>query len=290
MTKIVIPVALALLLACAGCAGRMGATPADLTPAAVPRSTPQPSPPTKPAAPASPVTGTGSQDPPAASASAAQNPPAATSSAATSQAAKGEAPPATASAYVYSPQQAISAPPAPSPSAAPSSQGGVPPAPSKSVAPADTAPPQGQDASSGLPGGELQLLVVASDSEIATGAIVTVDVMASSSTAVVDAPLHLSFDPNVLGFVDGAPGDFLTQGGSSVVFLVDGQSHPGDVAVAAGRTERERGASGAGLLCRIRFRGVGVGATPVVVGQARAWGTAGETLAVRSAGTTVVVR
>jgi len=272
MTKIVIPVALALLLTCVGCAGRMGATPEDLTPAAVPKSTTQ-KPPSQPATPERPVTGTGSQDQQAAPASAAQNPPAATSSAATSKAAKGDAPPATASAYVYSPQQAVSAPPAPP----------------KSVAP-DTAPPQRQDASSGLPGGELQLLVVASDSEIATGEIVTVDVMASSSTAVVDAPLHLSFDPNVLEFVDGGPGDFLTQGGSSVVFLADGRSRPGDVAIAAGRVARERGASGSGLLCRVRFRGLGVGATPVVVGQAKAWGTAGETLTVRSAATTVVVR
>ena len=165
----------------------------------------------------------------------------------------------------------------------------MPPAPSKSVAPADTAPPQGQDASSGLPGGELQLLVVASDSEIATGAIVTVDVMASSSTAVVDAPLHLSFDPNVLGFVDGAPGDFLTQGGSSVVFLADGRSRPGDVAIATGRVERERGARGAGLLCRVRFRGIGSGTTPVLVGQAKAWGTRGEELTVLGGGTNVAV-
>ena len=277
MTKIVIPVALALLLACAGCAGRMGATPADLTPAAVPRSTPQPSPPTKPAAPASPVTGTGSQDPPAASASAAQNPPAATSNAATSKTAKGEAPPATASAYVYSPQQAISASPAPSP--APSPQGSSPPT-----------PPQGQDASSARPQGELQLLLVAAATEVAAGEIVAVDVMASSSTAVVDAPLHLTFDPNAVEFVDGVPGDFLTQGGSSVVFLADGRSRPGDVAIAAGRVSRERGASGSGLLCRVRFRGIGAGTTAVSVGQAKAWGAAGEALTVRSAGTTVVVR
>jgi hypothetical protein len=132
--------------------------------------------------------------------------------------------------------------------------------------------------------------VVASAAQVAAGEIVTVDVMASSSTAVVDAPLHLSFDPTVLEFVDGGPGDFLAQGGSSVVFLADGRSRPGDVAIAAGRVTREQGASGSGLLCRVRFRGVGVGATPVAVGQAKAWGTAGETLTVRSAGTTVVVR
>ena len=122
------------------------------------------------------------------------------------------------------------------------------------------------------------------------GGILTVDVMASSTTAVVDAPLHLSFDPKVLEFVDGAPGDFLTQGGSSIVFLADGQSRPGDVAVAAGRIAREQGASGSGLLCRVRFRGIGVGTTPVDVGRAKAWGTHGEELTVLGGGTTVVVR
>jgi hypothetical protein len=131
--------------------------------------------------------------------------------------------------------------------------------------------------------------VVASAPEVATGGIAVVDVMASSSTAVVDAPLHLTFDPTIVAFVDGVPGDFLTQGGSSVVFFADGLSRPGDVAVAAGRVERVEGASGSGLLCRVRFRGLRAGATPVLVGQAKAWGSRGEPLAVTTEGTTVVV-
>jgi hypothetical protein len=65
--------------------------------------------------------------------------------------------------------------------------------------------------------------VVASAAEIATGSIMTVDVMASSSHAVVDAPLHLTFDPGVVEFVDGTVGDFLAQGGSSVVFSLIGR-------------------------------------------------------------------
>ena len=130
--------------------------------------------------------------------------------------------------------------------------------------------------------------MVASVPVIEAGAIMAVDVMASSSAAVVDAPLHLTFDPNVLEFVDGAPGDFLTQGGSSIVFLADG-SRQGDVAIASGRVEREHGASGAGLLCRVRFRGVHAGATPVLVGDAKVWGVRGEELTVLAGGTNVVV-
>ena len=283
-TKGVIPLALALLVACAGCAGRMGATPAEVTSATVPKSTPQQPPPTKPPAPAPPVTGTGSQNLPGAPVAAA---PAPAPNVAKAPAPAAEAPPATASTYVFSPQQAAVASPASSQPTSP--QGDVPPAPSKSGAP-DTQPPPGKDASPGLPAGELQLLVVASTAQIAPGEVVTLDVMAQSSSPVVDAPLHLTFDPNVFEFVDGVPGDFLTQAGSSVVFLADGRSRPGDVAIAAGRVTREPGASGSGLLCRVRFRAVGAGTTAVSVGQAKAWGAAGEALTVRSAGTTVVVR
>jgi hypothetical protein len=132
--------------------------------------------------------------------------------------------------------------------------------------------------------------VLASAPELAAGGITTVDVMASSTAAVVDAPLHLTYDPTVVEFVDGSPGSFLTQGGSSVVFLADGLSRPGDVAVAAGRVDRQQGASGSGLLCRVRFRALRAGSTPVVVGRAKAWGSRGEALTVVSTGTAVVVR
>jgi len=284
MTQLRMSIALAAILACAGCAGREAVTPADATPSGAARSTPQPAP-SKPSSQEQPVTGSGSEG----GAKAASTPAPASAVPAPAAAAgrgnAGQAPPATASAHVYSPQQAVSA--TPSPSALP--QGAPIPAPSNSDDNPGTKPAPPDDASP-QPGGELQLRVVASATEVAPGAVVTVDIIASSSTAVVDAPLHLTADPNVLEFVDGAPGDFLTQGGSSVVFLADGRSRPGDVAIAAGRVVREQGASGSGLLCRVRYRGVGVGASPVAVGQAKAWGTAGEELTVRSVGTNVVVR
>ena len=246
----------ALTLAGVGCAGRIPATSAGATPQAQPGSAPQPSPKASPPAPAAPAPrvagteGSSSQAVPVAG---------------TPKAAPVVAPPATTSGYVFAPQQAVSAPPPPS-----------------QPAPADAAPE--------LPGGELRLVLFASAAEVGTGEIVTVDVLAASSTAVVDAPLHLTFDPNVVEFVDAAPGDFLTQGGSSVVFLADGRSRPGDVALAVGRVTRERGASGSGLLCRVRFRGLGAGASPILVAQAFAWDTTGAVLAVSSTGVSVAVR
>jgi len=280
-------VVLALLLAGAGCAGRVATSPAEVTPAAVPKSgTAQPSPPSKAPAPAPPVTGTGSQSSQGAPVAAAPTP---SSNAGRASAPAGEAPPATASTYVFSPQQAVTAAPAPSQPSAPQGDVPAPPA-SPEVAETGTDPKPEAGAPPAPSAGVLQLLVVASPAQVAPGEVVTVDVIAQSSTAVIDAPLHLTFDPNVVEFVDGAPGDFLTQGGSSVVFLADGRSVPGDVALAVGRITREQGASGSGLLCRVRFRGVRAGSSPVLVGQAKAWGAAGEQLTVLSAGTAVAVR
>jgi hypothetical protein len=263
-TKAALPIVLPMLvLAFAGCAVRLGVTPAEATPMAVPRSAPQAAP-SHVAAPERAVaakSNENSQAPPA---------PARLS------------PEPTPSGYVFSPEQAVAArPPSTLPEGAPHE---------RSVsAQRDPAPLEPLDETAETTPGELRLVAVASAPVIASGAIVTVDVMASSSSPVVDAPLHLTFDPTILEFIDGAPGDFLTQGGSSIVFLADGSSRPGDVAVAVGRVERERGASGTGLLCRVRFRAVGAGTTPVLVGDARVWGVRGEALTVLNGRTRVVV-
>ena len=292
MSKGLIPISLAALLVCAGCAVRMGTKPAETSPAGVPRNE-APSAPKPQDAPDEPVVASGGANSPAASAPGAPSPAAAEAPRAARKAADGPVPSATASVHVFSAQQAVSARPSTLPPA-----GGARPVPTQqgtfesgneASAPGEPAPTPRQDGAPETTPGELQLVVVASASEITTGGITTVDVMASSSTAVVYAPLHLTFDPNVVEFIDGATGDFLTQGGSSVVFLADGRSRPGDVAIATGRVERENGARGAGLLCRVRFRGISSGTTPVLVGQAKAWGTRGEELTVLRGGTNVSV-
>ncbi len=291
MTKTSIGCVLAVALSAAGCAARHDASPATTAGAGAAEPRPTPSAPPKPAAKppaAEPLQGTGSSG---GVPSVSVNPSSPTPAAPAADEPPEQAPPATASAYVYTPQQAVSArPPSapaatnPGPSAVPPAPGAETPSDEKPEGPRREPPPQQQ------PPGEIQLAVAASAAEIARGEIVTLDVIASSSTAVVDAPFHLNFDPAALEFVDSAVGDFLTQGGSSVVFFADGHSRPGDVAVAAGRVLREEGASGSGLLCRIRLRGVGSAATPVLVGRAKAWGTHGEELTVLTGGTTVVVR
>ena len=278
--KAVVSLAVAAVVALAGCAAHRVETPA-----AVSKSTPASAPASAPSRPATVVAKP--VIPPSATPSV---PPAPVSTVAVpatapAKAPEGKAPPATESAYVYSPQQAAAAHQPAAPGLAPGATSAVPSPSGKPAAAAGDAPPGSEPAAPG----ELQLAVIASAPEIATGAIMTVDVMASSNSAVVDAPLHLTFDPSVVEFVDGTPGDFLAQGGSSVVFFADGRTRPGDVAVAAGRVERVQGATGAGLLCRVRFRGTGAGMTPVLVGRAKAWGVHGEELVVSGGGTNVVV-
>ena len=273
--RLLLSLGIASVLALAGCAAHRTETPTAV--AKSPPAKPKPQPP----ASGNPVPApAGETGPDAAETSAVPTSPAPSRP---PEPASPPAPSATESSYVFAPQQAAVGNPAVAPTPAPPTKASVP-------APGDAAPGEHQDETADTAPRELQLAVVASASEIATGAIVTVDVMAASPRAVVDAPFHLTFDPNVIEFVDGTVGDFLAQGGSSVVFFADGQSRPGDVAVAAGRVERTKGASGAGLLCRVRLRGTAAGATSVTVGRAKAWGVQGEELTVLSAGTSVVVR
>ena len=267
MMKIALfPISLAALFACTGCSVRIGAVPPATSSAGEARIVAPVNQRPPEEADERGVAQSGTLNSPAVSSPEGAPPAVVAPLSVDRETSKGPAPAATDSAYVFSKQQAASSP-----------SESAPEAESEASAPAERVP------------GELQLLVVASTSEIATGGITTVDVIASSSTAVVDAPLHLTFDPAVMEFVDGTTGDFLTQGGSSVVFFADGRSRPGDVAIAAGRLERERGASGAGLLCRVRLRGIGPGTTSVAVGEARAWGAQGQELAVLKGATTVAV-
>jgi hypothetical protein len=255
-----------------GCVARMDVTPSSASTSETSRSPTQAAP-SRPAATEPAVTGDPREDSPQAPIPAA---PAANAPAVAKDA------PSPSAVYVFAPGQVATALPT---SVSP---GGAAPDPASSAQP--VVAPQGRsDGKLGAIPGELRLAVVVPVQAIATGEILSVDVMASSGSAVVDAPLHLLFDPSVLEFVDGTPGDFLTQGGSSIVFFTDGTSRPGDVAVAAGRVEREHGASGAGLLCRLRFRAVGAGTSPIRVGEAKVWGTDGAALTVLGGRTDVVV-
>ncbi|OLC55096.1 MAG: hypothetical protein AUH92_02885 [Acidobacteria bacterium 13_1_40CM_4_69_4] len=121
------------------------------------------------------------------------------------------------------------------------------------------------------------------------GSIVTIAVLAASQARVVDAPLHLLYDPARLRFEDASEGDYLNRDGSGTVFLVNGVSRPGHVLFGIGRADRSRGTGGSGTLCRARFRVLAPGIARVGVGQAMAWAEGGALLAVSGGSVDIAV-
>lgn len=117
----------------------------------------------------------------------------------------------------------------------------------------------------------------------------TVEILAQSDFGVVDAPFHLLFDPAVLGFVDAVQGNFLSQDGTPVVFIANGRTRPGEVTVGIGRTDRQRGAMGSGVLARIRFKAIASGETALRLDRSLAWDGSGNPMEVNVADTAVVV-
>ncbi len=117
----------------------------------------------------------------------------------------------------------------------------------------------------------------------------TVEIGAGSSTGVVDAPLHLLYDPARLRFVAATEGDYMNRNGASTVFLVNGQSRSGDVVIGIGRTDRSHGAGGRGTLCSVRFDVLASGAARVAIGSAMAWGVDGSLLPVSTAAAEIQV-
>ena len=140
---------------------------------------------------------------------------------------------------------------------------------------AATALPAPSPAGGGFSGG-LTLSVRIQPGTARVGDSLTVDIAAASPTAVVDAPLHLLYDPALLRFLDASEGDYMRKDGFATVFLANGRSRPGDVTIGIGRTDRSRGAGGSGTLCRVRFEVLAQGTARISIGPALAWAVDGS--------------
>jgi len=165
------------------------------------------------------------------------------------------------------------------------SRGAGPPVPQAGSAGAVPASPSSGDRS----GRGVTLTLAARPASARVGDSVTIEVGASASTPVVDAPLHLLYDPGALSFVDASEGEFMRRDGAGTVFLVNGLSRPGDVVIGIGRSDRSRGASGSGPLCSVRFRILAAGIWRVTIGSAMAWDAGGSLLPVATAATEIQV-
>lgn len=136
------------------------------------------------------------------------------------------------------------------------------------------------DPKSGAASGGLVLRLSAGPAGLQVGDSVTVEVQATATARIVDAPLHLDYDATRLRYVAGEEGDFLKRDGTGTVFLINGLSLPGVVTIGLGRLDRAHGLSGAGTHCRVRFEVIAPGASRVAVGQAMAWADDGSMLKV----------
>lgn len=135
----------------------------------------------------------------------------------------------------------------------------------------------------------LALTLSATSPSFRVGDILTVQVIAHAAVRVVDAPFDLAYDPDKLRFLDATPGEFLRQDAGQVVFLVNGTTRPGDVAVGIGRTDRKTGVSGTGVLARVHFACVAPGTATLTLSRALAWSDNGSLVPVTTGTTKVTV-
>jgi general secretion pathway protein D len=171
-------------------------------------------------------------------------------------------PPSPAPGIQPPPPLTFSAPPAeesvPQAPAAPESKASPPAAPAPEPSPA--APmgggamvPAGAAPMAPAPTGEA-LVFLTGPAQVKAGETVTYEVDIHDAARLFSAPLFLTFDPKVLGFVKAEEGDFLQQGGQPTVFATSPNPAEGQVIIGYKQTAGGSGASGNGTLYRITFR------------------------------------
>jgi hypothetical protein len=97
------------------------------------------------------------------------------------------------------------------------------------------------------------------------------------------------YDPAQLRFIEASEGDYMNRDGGGTVFLVNGRSRPGDVVIGIGRSDRSRGVTGRGTLCRVRFEALAPGTARLSIGPAMAWAVDGSLLPVATNGAEIRV-
>lgn len=138
------------------------------------------------------------------------------------------------------------------------------------------------------------LKAVVSKDAIRVGGTVTVAVRISRARGVSSVPFTIYFDPKILEFVEGSgiEGNFLRHDGAATRFLAapGPASRGGGVVVGLSRLAPAGGIRGKGLLCKLKFRAVGPGTTPITFSRASALDPTASSLAVTFKGTSVRVR
>jgi len=136
--------------------------------------------------------------------------------------------------------------------------------------------------------------VVADSSTVRIGATVTVTVRINRARHVGSAPFTLLYDPAILEFVGASSreGGFLKQNRATTTFLarVGPLSRGGGVVVGLSRLDPVDGADGKGILCRLTFRAIAPGLSPLTLNRARLLDPRAQPLEATFTGTTIRVR
>jgi general secretion pathway protein D len=109
------------------------------------------------------------------------------------------------------------------------------------------------------------------------GDVFVVTVEATAAKPVAHLPLALSYDPAVLAVEDVVPGDFL--GPASSAEILSDSSHPGELVLGASRLGSQPGVTGSGVVARVRFRALTLGASEIAFVRGKALGPGLQLLA-----------
>jgi general secretion pathway protein D len=153
------------------------------------------------------------------------------------------------------------------------------------------------EATGGAPGG-LEIPPGAGNSRVAfvgpasvrSGEEFVLDVTVEEMRNLYSAPLFVNFNPKVLEFVRADEGDFLKAAGQTTVFSTSVDSQAGRLIIGYKQGVGGKGASGNGILFRLRFRGKAAGRGDVNLDRINFRDPSGNRLAVPRAEKVIEVR
>ncbi|MGH9867897.1 MAG: cohesin domain-containing protein [Candidatus Polarisedimenticolia bacterium] len=157
--------------------------------------------------------------------------------------------------------------PAPAPAPAPVQPPSHVPAPRASEGNQTIDPPD-----SGMtpePSAQGAQLVVVGPASVNADDVVEFAIVVQNAVGVAHAPLRLSFDPQVLEFVEAAEGDLLASDGGATRFQASEAGAPGLVDIALSRVRAGNGIHGSGTLCTVTFRARAAGMSSIVTTGSR---------------------
>ena len=131
-------------------------------------------------------------------------------------------------------------------------------------------------------------------SAVRLGSTITVTIRINRARNVGSVPFTLLYDPAILEYVETTSheGGFLRQNRATTSFVARGGplSRGGGVVVGLARLNPARGADGKGVLCRLTFRAIAPGLSPLTFSRAALLDPASQPIGASFTGTTIRVR